>query len=149
MAPTKINWYRVLTPLVLASLGTWQGSIYLVALDNEGYQRATSTLLMVSVTFVGFLLTLVAIISALSKRKLIINMAKSGHLGKMFQRFFIAIFGYFVTIVLGIIFQIANLPNTIYVAVAFLWPFLYSMILTFNGTVHFYNFVVVLNKTEH
>lgn len=147
MATTKINWYRVLTPVVLASLATWQGSIYLVALDVPGFQRTTSTLLMVSVTFVGFLLTLVAIISALSKRKLIVNMAKTGHLGRMFQRFFIAIFGFFITLVLGILFQIVDLPNERIVAVAFLWPFLHSMILTFNGTVHFYNFVVVLNKT--
>lgn len=145
----KTNWFNVLIPLVIASLGTWKGSAYLVALDMDGFHRATSTMLMVSVTFVGFLLTLVAIISALSKRKLIINMAKTGHLGKMFQRFFVAIFGFFVTVVLGIVIQITDLSNTSYVAVAFLWPFLYSMVLTFNGTLHFYNFVVVLNNTEH
>ena len=101
---------RIILHSLIAALLAWFGSKYALSLPNPIYQQAMSDMFMVAITLLGFLLTLIAIMTTMSERRLIKNIAKTGHLKNMYNRFFLAIAGFFVCVLLSLFYKIGLIP---------------------------------------
>jgi len=130
-------------PLVAAAAAASLCYLRLDDLKANEFHQIVSSVNGISVTLLGFTLTLVAIMKSLAHHRLIKNLARTRHLQRMYNRYFLAVAGYFVSLAVGLVLLLGNLGNSAVAIGGLLLPFIYSLLLTVTGTWVFYNIVSV------
>ena len=74
--------------LWLALLSGWLAYEYLFSMDEDKILGVVGVFATVSVTLMGFSMTALAILTALTNRRLLVNMAKTGHARRLYQGLF-------------------------------------------------------------
>lgn len=99
---TLDNWGSLFLKIILALAVAWL-FYYKSSMDADRVRAACSVIASVSVTLLGFLITAVAIVTALAQETLMLNMKKTGHYVTMINGVFFTCFLLLITLIASIV----------------------------------------------